>query len=107
MERRQDRACRRNLRARRLEPNREFDVWGEGPIPPEPSDGDAIPAEPPGLSLALPEHFRPALGSQDPRLTAQDTLNPMRDPNCKRPGEHLVAPSNVGRRASKDPEETD
>ena len=73
----QDLARRRYRRARRMVPGRGFGVWGEEPSPPEPSDDEAIPAEPVGNSLALPAHFHLLLGSQDPRLTQQDNLNSM------------------------------
>ena len=106
VERDQDRARRRYLRARRMEPDQELDVWVDEPLRPEPSDREAIPAEPVGSSLALPAQFH-LLGSQDPRPTVQCNLNSLCASTSKRPGEPLDASPDKEKRASKDPEDAD
>ena len=48
-ERNQDRDRRRVLRACRMEPDQEHDVWAGEPLLPETPDDGAIPAEPVGI----------------------------------------------------------
>ena len=88
-------------------PGREFDVWEEEPIPPEPADGETIPAEAAGSTLDLPAPFHLALRSPDPLSTAQEPSNSMHAPTSKRPGEPLVTSPNKEKRTSEDPEESD
>ena len=71
------RARRRCLRACRQKEARNDDSLEAGNVPPEPSDDEAMPAEPKGIQLTLPPHFNPMLGSQDPRLTVQMLLRPI------------------------------
>ena len=101
-----DRARRRYLRARRMEPEGEFDVFDEEPIL-EPPDAGTVPAEPAGSTLELPGHLHPALGDPDPRFTVKEPPNSMHAPASKRPGEPLDNSSNKGKRTSMDPEGTD
>ena len=49
VEHNQDRARQGHLRACRMEPDQEFDVWADEPLPPEPPDDAAIPSEPAGI----------------------------------------------------------
>ena len=73
---------------------------------PEPSDVEAIPAEPAEIHLALPPHFNPLLGSPDPRFTVRMIPRPLADTSSKRPVGYLDTSTNEERRTSRDPDET-